>query len=155
MRWWPCCHCSCPKWFECWMQYSLTSDLFMASCAVNTTVNHLYIMMPKIQHWARVLYSSPCHSRSGFARNLSEGTDANYTEYVATRWYRSPELLLGWVCLHVFCVCVCVCVFVCVYSRLWETRSERERETSFCLLLQIILTVYSSWVNNHRLFFND
>lgn len=33
--------------------------------------------------------------RSGFARNLSEGTDANYTEYVATRWYRSPELLLG------------------------------------------------------------
>uniref|UniRef100_A0A3P8V8M2 mitogen-activated protein kinase n=1 Tax=Cynoglossus semilaevis TaxID=244447 RepID=A0A3P8V8M2_CYNSE len=29
----------------------------------------------------------------GFARNLSEGTDANYTEYVATRWYRSPELL--------------------------------------------------------------
>uniref|UniRef100_H3CLK8 Cyclin-dependent kinase-like 5 n=1 Tax=Tetraodon nigroviridis TaxID=99883 RepID=H3CLK8_TETNG len=31
----------------------------------------------------------------GFARSLSEGTDANYTEYVATRWYRSPELLLG------------------------------------------------------------
>lgn len=33
----------------------------------------------------------------GFARNLSEGTDANYTEYVATRWYRSPELLLGYI----------------------------------------------------------
>ncbi|XP_051956223.1 cyclin-dependent kinase-like 5 isoform X4 [Xyrauchen texanus] len=31
----------------------------------------------------------------GFARDLSESTDANYTEYVATRWYRSPELLLG------------------------------------------------------------
>ncbi|XP_076840113.1 cyclin-dependent kinase-like 5 isoform X2 [Brachyhypopomus gauderio] len=31
----------------------------------------------------------------GFARDLSEGNDANYTEYVATRWYRSPELLLG------------------------------------------------------------
>ncbi|XP_073795612.1 cyclin-dependent kinase-like 5 isoform X2 [Danio rerio] len=31
----------------------------------------------------------------GFARDLSETTDANYTEYVATRWYRSPELLLG------------------------------------------------------------
>lgn len=42
-----------------------------------------------------------CYSASGFARNLSEGTDANYTEYVATRWYRSPELLLGWVCMHV------------------------------------------------------
>lgn len=37
----------------------------------------------------------------GFARNLSEGTDANYTEYVATRWYRSPELLLGYAC-HLF-----------------------------------------------------
>ncbi|XP_042605981.1 cyclin-dependent kinase-like 5 isoform X3 [Cyprinus carpio] len=31
----------------------------------------------------------------GFARDLSESTDVNYTEYVATRWYRSPELLLG------------------------------------------------------------
>ncbi|XP_078265596.1 cyclin-dependent kinase-like 5 isoform X2 [Rhinoraja longicauda] len=31
----------------------------------------------------------------GFARDLSEGSNANYTEYVATRWYRSPELLLG------------------------------------------------------------
>ncbi|KAL4656503.1 cyclin-dependent kinase-like 5 isoform X1 [Arapaima gigas] len=31
----------------------------------------------------------------GFARNLSEGDNANYSEYVATRWYRSPELLLG------------------------------------------------------------
>lgn len=43
---------------------------------------------------------SPCLSiraghSLGFARNLSEGSDANYTEYVATRWYRSPELLLG------------------------------------------------------------
>ncbi|XP_078737264.1 cyclin-dependent kinase-like 5 [Lampetra fluviatilis] len=31
----------------------------------------------------------------GFARNLSDGSNANYTEYVATRWYRSPELLLN------------------------------------------------------------
>lgn len=37
----------------------------------------------------------------GFARNLSEGTNASYTEYVATRWYRSPELLLGYAC-HLF-----------------------------------------------------
>ncbi|KAG7275845.1 hypothetical protein CRUP_016785, partial [Coryphaenoides rupestris] len=39
--------------------------------------------------------SSAILVRNCFARNLSEGTDANYTEYVATRWYRSPELLLG------------------------------------------------------------
>uniref|UniRef100_A0A7N6APB5 Protein kinase domain-containing protein n=1 Tax=Anabas testudineus TaxID=64144 RepID=A0A7N6APB5_ANATE len=42
-----------------------------------------------------ILYHFLCFLLPGFARNLSEGTDANYTEYVATRWYRSPELLLG------------------------------------------------------------
>ncbi|KAJ8028479.1 Cyclin-dependent kinase-like 5 [Holothuria leucospilota] len=31
----------------------------------------------------------------GFARNINGTGTANYTEYVATRWYRSPELLLG------------------------------------------------------------
>ncbi|KAK2166555.1 hypothetical protein NP493_1315g00008 [Ridgeia piscesae] len=31
----------------------------------------------------------------GFARNLTNGNNAIYTDYVATRWYRSPELLLG------------------------------------------------------------
>ena len=31
----------------------------------------------------------------GFARNLTNGGNAIYTDYVATRWYRSPELLLG------------------------------------------------------------
>jgi cyclin-dependent kinase-like len=29
----------------------------------------------------------------GFARILSES--GNYTDYVATRWYRAPELLVG------------------------------------------------------------
>lgn len=28
----------------------------------------------------------------GFARNL---TKMNYTDYVSTRWYRAPELLVG------------------------------------------------------------
>ncbi|KAH9496045.1 Cyclin-dependent kinase-like 5 [Bulinus truncatus] len=31
----------------------------------------------------------------GFARNITAGTDGLYTDYVATRWYRSPELLIG------------------------------------------------------------
>ena len=30
----------------------------------------------------------------GFARHLG-GPGAKYSEYVATRWYRAPELLLG------------------------------------------------------------
>ncbi len=30
----------------------------------------------------------------GFARTLS-GPGADYTDYVATRWYRAPELLVG------------------------------------------------------------
>ena len=34
-------------------------------------------------------------SLTGFARNLKNSGSANYTDYVATRWYRSPELLLG------------------------------------------------------------
>lgn len=31
----------------------------------------------------------------GFARSLSKKRDAVYTDYVSTRWYRSPELLVG------------------------------------------------------------
>lgn len=31
----------------------------------------------------------------GFARNIANGSNGLYTDYVATRWYRSPELLLG------------------------------------------------------------
>ncbi|XP_067663394.1 cyclin-dependent kinase-like 3 isoform X1 [Haliotis asinina] len=31
----------------------------------------------------------------GFARTITGGTSGLYTDYVATRWYRSPELLLG------------------------------------------------------------
>ncbi|XP_025084800.1 cyclin-dependent kinase-like 5 isoform X2 [Pomacea canaliculata] len=31
----------------------------------------------------------------GFARNIASGLNGLYTDYVATRWYRSPELLLG------------------------------------------------------------
>ncbi|XP_076446086.1 uncharacterized protein LOC143283715 isoform X2 [Babylonia areolata] len=31
----------------------------------------------------------------GFARSINNGTNGLYTDYVATRWYRSPELLLG------------------------------------------------------------
>lgn len=30
----------------------------------------------------------------GFARPLSL-SDPNYTDYVSTRWYRAPELLVG------------------------------------------------------------
>ena len=35
------------------------------------------------------------HMCAGFARNITHSA-ANYTDYVATRWYRSPELLLGY-----------------------------------------------------------
>jgi cyclin-dependent kinase-like len=31
----------------------------------------------------------------GFARTLGQKGGGNMTDYVATRWYRSPELLLG------------------------------------------------------------
>lgn len=57
-------------------------------------------MSQHVEHMKKlliILYCFLCLLLPGFARNLSEGTDANYTEYVATRWYRSPELLLGYV----------------------------------------------------------
>eukprot|EP00347_Sterkiella_histriomuscorum_P002217 403369020 len=31
----------------------------------------------------------------GFARNIQKGNSAMYTDYVSTRWYRAPELLVG------------------------------------------------------------
>jgi cyclin-dependent kinase-like len=31
----------------------------------------------------------------GFARSLQKNSSAVYTDYVSTRWYRSPELLVG------------------------------------------------------------
>ena len=31
----------------------------------------------------------------GFARKLSKRKDAMLTDYVSTRWYRAPELLVG------------------------------------------------------------
>lgn len=34
----------------------------------------------------------------GFARVLPGNQDAAMTDYVSTRWYRSPELLLGSTC---------------------------------------------------------
>ncbi len=31
----------------------------------------------------------------GFARNIKPSDTADYTQYVVTRWYRPPELLVG------------------------------------------------------------
>ena len=31
----------------------------------------------------------------GFARKLQEKANYQYTDYVSTRWYRAPELLVG------------------------------------------------------------
>ncbi len=38
----------------------------------------------------------------GFARTLNSKNKGDLTDYVATRWYRAPELLLG----DTVCVCV-------------------------------------------------
>ena len=47
---------------------------------------------------SNVLVNSKCELRVcdfGLARGLEEGEEANLTEYVVTRWYRAPELLLS------------------------------------------------------------
>jgi hypothetical protein len=50
------------------------------------------LVRPFYLHWLR---KSSILSLAGFARSLHKNGSANYTDYVATRWYRSPELLLG------------------------------------------------------------
>ena len=47
---------------------------------------------------SNVLVNSKCELRVcdfGLARGLEDGEEANLTEYVVTRWYRAPELLLS------------------------------------------------------------
>ena len=47
---------------------------------------------------SNILVNSKCELRVcdfGLARGLEEGEEANLTEYVVTRWYRAPELLLS------------------------------------------------------------
>uniref|UniRef100_A0A669QM03 Cyclin-dependent kinase-like 5 n=1 Tax=Phasianus colchicus TaxID=9054 RepID=A0A669QM03_PHACC len=59
---------------------------------VHRDILHWVMICPFYLKWNIIFPTVPL---TGFARNLSEGSNANYTEYVATRWYRSPELLLG------------------------------------------------------------
>ena len=46
-------------------------------------------------------------------------TENEMTGYVATRWYRAPEIMLNWMhynhTVDLWFVCICVCVFVCVF----------------------------------------
>ena len=32
----------------------------------------------------------------GFARSIGNGENQKFTDYVSTRWYRAPELLVGY-----------------------------------------------------------
>ena len=45
----------------------------------------------------QVLLITASISFAGFARAITGSGTAQYTDYVATRWYRAPELLLGYV----------------------------------------------------------
>jgi mitogen-activated protein kinase 15 len=47
---------------------------------------------------SNILLNSECQVKVadfGLARSLERQEEANMTEYVATRWYRAPEILLG------------------------------------------------------------
>lgn len=99
-------------------------------------------------------YCLPC---SGFARNLSEGTDANYTEYVATRWYRSPELLLGWVCLPDR-LCLIILTELSLISDLTCSIIKMNVITQCCTVLLMFLTlvrnqIFGKW-DDQWFFFN-
>uniref|UniRef100_A0A3B4VB20 Cyclin dependent kinase like 5 n=1 Tax=Seriola dumerili TaxID=41447 RepID=A0A3B4VB20_SERDU len=71
------------------------SYIYQLIKAIHWCHKHDIVHREHIKRLLIIPYCFLCLLLPGFARNLSEGTDANYTEYVATRWYRSPELLLG------------------------------------------------------------
>ena len=51
--------------------------------------HHCYIFDEWTLWWMYVL------TFAGFARAMTVNSSGQFTDYVATRWYRSPELLLG------------------------------------------------------------
>lgn len=63
----------------------------------------------------------------GFARSLQKSDDSAVTEYVATRWYRAPELLVG-TKRHTFAVDIwpvaCIWVEMCSCEPLFPGDSE-------------------------------
>lgn len=69
-------------------------DIFDVLNATNTVRNEskseLYVTLLNISNLIINLCFVP-----GFARSITGGLVGVYTDYVATRWYRSPELLLG------------------------------------------------------------
>ncbi|KAM7538775.1 hypothetical protein Aperf_G00000058121 [Anoplocephala perfoliata] len=78
----------------------------------------------------------------GFARTLT-GPDDKYTDYVATRWYRAPELLVGDTQygppVDVWAI-GCVVAEMLTGSPLWPGRSDLDQ------LFQIISTLGGSLV---------
>lgn len=64
-----------------------------------------YMHSAEVLHWdlkpSNILLNAECHAKVadfGLARSLLQGDDDSaplLTDYVATRWYRAPEILLG------------------------------------------------------------
>ena len=68
--------------------YSALSFLLLSSTSL------YFSLLPKPENLLVSKHGALKLCDFGFARTLA-GCDAKYTDYVSTRWYRSPELLVG------------------------------------------------------------
>lgn len=77
----------------------------------------------------------------GFARTLLKSESAKFTDYVSTRWYRSPELLVGDLS---YGKAVDVWAIGCIYFELVTGRPLFTGESDYETLKQILTTFYGS-----------
>ena len=77
----------------------------------------------------------------GFARSLGNGEIQRFTDYVSTRWYRAPELLVGYTG---YGKSVDVWAIGCIFVELVTGRPLFTGDSDYETLRQILQTFYES-----------
>jgi cyclin-dependent kinase-like len=77
----------------------------------------------------------------GFARTIGNGENQKFTDYVSTRWYRAPELLVGDVN---YGKAVDVWAIGCIFVELVTGRPLFTGDTDYETLKQVLQTFFGS-----------